>query len=79
MSKIYWGKTNAQTGIGNLWVYTKIRPWWYWKFLAIKLFLSILWRRYELGRLDIKTAWDVSMICEAGLKGPIEVNKGYRK
>ena len=76
MSKLYWGRTMAQTDIGGLWCYAKVRPRAYWLLRRIRLFALIVWRRYDPGcdRLDWRTAWDVAA-CAEGL-GPCEVHRG---
>ncbi len=47
-------------------VYAKIRPAWYWTWRRVCLFASIVWRRYEVSRMDWRTAWAVSR-CAVGL------------
>jgi hypothetical protein len=46
-----------------------VRPSWYWNLRRLKLFLSIVWRKWDEGyRLSISTAWSVSEVAK-GLTG----------
>lgn len=55
--------TDVYTGEGQqLYVYARIRPSWYWTVRQIRLFLKIVWRRYESDRIDWDTAWEVSKV-----------------
>lgn len=54
----------------SLYVHARIRPTWYWKLRRIKLFLTIVWRVWDVlpdgrnHRLSIKTAWEVSEVAK---------------
>lgn len=42
-----------------------VRPRWFWFLRRMKLFLSIVWRKWDAGyRLSISTAWSVSKVAE---------------
>jgi len=71
---IYWGTALAQTDIGGLWVWAKVRPWWYWRIRRVRLFLYLVWRRYETTRLTVEVAWAVSKVAETRY-GPWPVHK----
>ena len=75
MRMLYWGEAMAQTDVGGLWVVAKIRPRWYWLLRRVRLFLRIVWRRYENARLDWRTSWSVSAVA-GGLSGPVLVRAG---
>jgi len=53
-----------------LYAHAIVRPRWYWFLRRVKLFLGIVWRRFDPGctRMGIRTAWDVSKVAE-GLTG----------
>jgi len=62
-----WRRVFAETDVpnsmegGNCYVWAKVRPRWYWFLRRVKLFLSIVWRpAWGDGRLDWRTAWEVS-------------------
>lgn len=62
-----WGTTPLlPTDIPGCYCHAKIRPWWYWTFRRVRLFLLIVWRRWDeqCGRLSIKTAWSVSSVAK---------------
>jgi len=42
--------------------WAKVRPRWYWLWTRIRLFLAIVWRKYEASRLSARTAWNVAGI-----------------
>jgi len=75
MSKLYWGRAMAQTDVGGLWVRAKVRPKCYWFIRRLRLFLRIVWRRYETERIDWRTAWQISKVA-VGLVGPVEIRGG---
>lgn len=49
---------------GNLWTWAKVRPWWYWWYQRLSLFLFLAWRMYdEQGSpISVPTAWEVSKV-----------------
>ena len=63
-----WTTVLAQTDVrGNgelLYAHAIVRPRWYWFLRRLKLFLGIVWRKHEVSRIDIKTAWSVSKVAE---------------
>ncbi len=77
MKRIAWwlgfGQAFVQTDVPNpiendyLYTYAKVRPRWWWKCCKIKLFLLLVWRRYESERLSISTAWEVAGLYDKGL------------
>ena len=55
--------TDPATG-EPLYVVAKIRPRWYWRCRRCWLFARIVWRRWETGRLDWRTAWAVAAVAK---------------
>lgn len=76
MSKLYWGRALAQESFTGGWCHARVRPAWYWWLRRLRLFVLIVWRRYEISRLDARTAWDISR-CAVGLVGPVSVYKPW--
>ena len=70
-----WTPRLVQTDITDpatgepLYVYARIRPRWYWTMRKLWLFVRIVWRPYEGGRIAWRTAWDVAFV-SVGLTGP---------
>jgi len=69
-----WGERLVQTDVRNpdggyFYAVANIRPWWFWSMRRWRLFLSILWRRYDRRRIDWRTAWKVSTVAK-GLSKP---------
>ena len=66
--RVPWGVKFVPTDVPNpetgepLWVWTKVRPRWFWWMCRARLFLQIVWRRWEDGRLGAKLAWEVAGI-----------------
>ncbi len=58
----WWGQLFAPTDMGDLWTTAKVRPFWFWWWRRLCLFVSIVWRRYEVQRLDWRTSWAVSHV-----------------
>ena len=61
----WWGSLFCPTEIccasEPAWVWKRIYPRWYAWLLAVRLFLSIVWREgYGGTPLDVRTAWDVA-------------------
>jgi hypothetical protein len=64
---IYWGTVFVETDIG--WTWAKVRPWPYWLWRRLHLFVGIVWRLPDsaaTSRIDWRTAWDISK-CAVGL------------
>ena len=66
----WWTTVLAPTDISDprtgepLYVAAKVRPAWYWNWRRVCLFLSIVWRKYEVSRIDWRTAWAVSKVAK---------------
>lgn len=43
-----------------LWVLCKVRPRWYWHWCRMRLFLGIVWRRYEDSRMSWSLSWEIA-------------------
>ena len=58
---------------GYLYAYAKIRPKWYWTYKRIRLFLSIVWRRWEIccPRIGVSQAWDIAKVAKGLTKKPV--------
>jgi len=69
-----WTTVLAQTDVRDhngelLYADAIVRPNWYWNLRRLKLFLGIVWRKWDEGyRLSIATAWSVSEVAK-GLTG----------
>ena len=50
----------------DVFCYVRFAPKWYWFLQRVRLFLSIVGRRYEKNRIDIPTAWSASL-CAIGV------------
>lgn len=69
----WWSAAFVQSGALDrdgtpLYWWVKVRPRWYWWFASLRLFLSLVWRRYDEqcpSRIGWGTAWDVAF----GLRG----------
>jgi hypothetical protein len=61
-----------------LYVDAKIRPAWYWTWRRVRLFLIIVWRRYEASRIDWRTAWAVSRVAK-GLTRNAELDRKEKR
>jgi len=64
-----WSTVMAQTDVRGyngepLYCDALVRPNWYWNLRRLKLFLSIVWRKWDQGRLSIATAWSVSEVAK---------------
>lgn len=66
-----WTTVLAQTDVRDpeinkpLYAYAKVRPRWYWTLRRLKLFLGIVWRKWDEGyRLSWSTAWEVSEVAK---------------
>ena len=73
---IYWGRALAQTDVFDLYVHAKIRPRWYWLACNLRLFLSLVWRKQEFGRMSARTAWQVAGIVYSDNLTPGYYRKG---
>lgn len=64
----YFGAAFVQTDVPNpidggfCYAHAKVRPPWYWLCRRVRLFVLIVWRRFDPGcsRIDWSTAWQVS-------------------
>lgn len=66
-----WTTVLAQTDVHGrdgepLYAHAIVRPRWYWFLRRVKLFLGIVWRRWDAqcSRIDIRTAWSVSEVAK---------------
>lgn len=69
-----WKTVFVQTDIHDpetgepLYCYASVRPHWYWVYRRVCLFLSIVWRVWDVRpdgskyRISIRTAWSVSEV-----------------
>lgn len=76
MLKLYWGTTFAQSDIGGMWMWAKVRPWWYWECRRIWIFLGLIRADFEGKPLGFHLAWTVTTIIYKGLVGPCPIHRG---